>query len=120
VGGLRYWTAGFVETSRAGAFDAVRRAAIGAGALVAYPTLIAQLVLAVNHLTAAVIRNPCVVDGLDFALGAAPTERGQNPSSYLVTHRQSLAEQVDARQSPVREARHPHRAGRREYGNLGH
>lgn len=71
VGGLQYWAAGFMESGRASAVDAVRRAAIAAGALAVYPTLIAQLLLAVNHLTAAVIRNPRVVDGLDLALGAA-------------------------------------------------
>jgi hypothetical protein len=71
VGGLQYWAAGFAEASRASAFDAFRRAVVAAGALVTYPTLIAQLVLAVNHLTAAVILHPRVSDGLDLALGGA-------------------------------------------------
>lgn len=71
VGGLQYWAAGFAEASRASAFDAVRRTVVAAGALAAYPTLIAQLVLGVNQLTAALIRHPRVVDGLDVALGGA-------------------------------------------------
>jgi hypothetical protein len=51
--------------------DAARRAAVGAIALVSYPTIMAQLLIGTNLLTAALIRHPLVVDGLDKAFGTA-------------------------------------------------
>ena len=51
--------------------QALSRAALAAGALATYPVLVSQLVLAVNHLTAAVIRHPAVADGINAAIGGA-------------------------------------------------
>ena len=44
---------------------------MAAGALAAYPTLISQLVLAGNHMTAAIVRHPAVADGINSAIGGA-------------------------------------------------
>lgn len=57
---------------RAGAAtDLMRRAVIGAGALVFSSELLGRLVDAVNLLTGEMVRSPVVVDGLDAALGGA-------------------------------------------------
>lgn len=71
VGGLQHWTAGFSDQRSSGGIEAVRRAVIAAGGLAVYPVLMSQGVLAVNQLTAVMIRNPEVVSGLDKALGGA-------------------------------------------------
>jgi hypothetical protein len=53
--------------------EAVRRAAIGAGALALYTTVLQSLLVGVNVLTAEMIRHPLVVDGLDKAFGTSLT-----------------------------------------------
>ncbi|HEX8082655.1 MAG TPA: hypothetical protein VF529_00085 [Solirubrobacteraceae bacterium] len=71
LGGLlQLWAGG--STGAAGA-EAVRRAAIGAGALATYTTVLQSLLVGVNILTAEMIRHPLVVDGLDKAFGEALT-----------------------------------------------
>ena len=67
---LQAWAAGLVD-GRPHALTALSRAALAAGALGAYPSLIGQLILAVNHLTAAVIRHPAVASGINTAIGGA-------------------------------------------------
>ena len=67
---LQAWAAGLVD-GRPHALTALSRAALAAGALAAYPSLVGQLVLAVNHLTAAVIRHPAVASGINTAIGGA-------------------------------------------------
>ena len=54
-----------------GAVDVLKRTAIAAGVLAAYPTLIEIVLVGVNILTAQMIRHPLVVDGLDKAFGEA-------------------------------------------------
>lgn len=67
---LQAWAAGLVD-GRPVALQAVSRAVLAAGALAVYPTLVAQLVLAVNHATAAIVRHPAVTDGINTAIGGA-------------------------------------------------
>src|SRR5215210_3949916 len=67
---LQAWAAGLVD-GRPVALQAVSRTVMAAGALAAYPTLVAQLVLAVNTATAAIIRHPAVADGINTAIGGA-------------------------------------------------
>jgi hypothetical protein len=67
LGGLlQLWAGG---SSGATGAEAVRRAAIGAGALATYTTVLQSLLVGVNILTASMIRHPLVVDGLDKAFG---------------------------------------------------
>jgi len=68
--GLQAWAAGFMD-GRPIAAHAVSRSVLAAGALAVYPTVMGALVLAVNHLTAAVIRHPAVEDGINAAIGGA-------------------------------------------------
>jgi hypothetical protein len=67
---MQAWAAGLID-GRPVAMQAVGRAVLAAGALAVYPTAVAQLVLAVNTLTAAVIRHPAVADGINAAIGGA-------------------------------------------------
>jgi hypothetical protein len=67
---MQAWAAGLVD-GRPVALQAVGRAVLAAGALAVYPTAVAQLVLGVNTLTAAVIRHPAVADGINTAIGGA-------------------------------------------------
>ena len=67
---MQAWAAGLID-GRPVALQAVGRAVLAAGALAVYPTAIAQLVLAVNTLTAAVIRHPAVAGGINTAIGGA-------------------------------------------------
>src|SRR5438309_1822453 len=71
AGGLQFWAAGFTDGRSAGGLEAVRRVALAAAGLVAYPTAMTQGILAVNQLTAVAIKHPLVIDGLDTALGGA-------------------------------------------------
>lgn len=73
VGGLlQLWGAGFAGGPlRTG--EALRRGAIAAIALAAYPAVLGALLVVVNVLTAAMVRHPLVVDGLDKAFGEAFT-----------------------------------------------
>lgn len=66
AGLLQLWAGG---TSGATGAEAVRRAAIAAGALALYPTVLESLLVGVNILTAEMVRHPLVVDGLDKAFG---------------------------------------------------
>lgn len=71
LGGLlQFWAGG---SAGAAGLDAVRRAAIGAGALATYTTVLQSLLVGVNVLTAEMIKHPLVVDGLDKAFGEALT-----------------------------------------------
>ena len=71
LGGLlQVWAGG---TTGAAGVEAVRRAAIGAGALATYTTGLQALLIGVNTLTAEMIRHPLVVDGLDKAFGESLT-----------------------------------------------
>ncbi|HEV2786793.1 MAG TPA: hypothetical protein VGV67_10420, partial [Solirubrobacteraceae bacterium] len=71
LGGLlQVWAGG--ATGATGA-EAMRRAAIGAGALATYTTVLQSLLVGVNVLTAQMIRHPLVVDGLDKAFGESLT-----------------------------------------------
>jgi hypothetical protein len=71
LGGLlQLWAGG---ASGATGAEAIRRAAIGAGALATYTTVLQSLLLGVNILTAEMIRHPLVVDGLDKAFGESLT-----------------------------------------------
>lgn len=67
---MQAWAAGLMD-GRPVALQAVVRAVLAAGALAVYPTAIAQLVLAVNTVTAAVIRHPAVAGGINTAIGGA-------------------------------------------------
>jgi hypothetical protein len=58
-------------TTSRDAGDALKRAAIAAGMLAFYPTLMEALITGVNVLTAEMIRHPLVRDGLDKAFGEA-------------------------------------------------
>lgn len=68
AGVLQYWGAGITGDSRS-LGEPIRRAATAAAILAMYPVLIANLLIAVNTLTAAMVRHPLVVDGLDKAFG---------------------------------------------------
>ncbi len=69
AGLLQLWAGGLGGTARAA--ESVKRAAIGAGALACYPVVLQHVLLAVNVLTAEMVRHPLVQDGLDKAFGEA-------------------------------------------------
>ena len=71
IGGLlQFWAGGSAGSA---GLEAIRRAAIGAGALATYTTVLQSLLVGVNVLTAEMIRHPLVVDGLDKSFGEALT-----------------------------------------------
>lgn len=70
AGLLQLWASGFAGGSfQAGV--ALRKVAVAAGMLAAYPLVLKALLVGVNILTAAMIRHPLVRDGLDDAFGQA-------------------------------------------------
>ena len=71
IGGLlQLWAGGLVGATGG---EALKRAAIAAGALVTYATVLESVLVGVNVLTAQMIRHPLVQDGLDKAFGEALT-----------------------------------------------
>jgi len=70
AGLLQLWAGGLGGATGS---EALKRAAIAAGALAVYPAVLKAVLVGVNILTAQMIRHPLVQDGLDKAFGEALT-----------------------------------------------
>lgn len=70
AGALQLW-AGTAISGAGRPAESLRRAAIAAGVLTTYPALMHAVIVGINSVTAAMIRDPRVVDGLDKAFGEA-------------------------------------------------
>src|SRR5262249_21843211 len=68
AGGLQFGPGGTPGSRPA---ESIRRAAISAAILTAYPTAMHTVIITTNMITAAMIRHPGVQDGLDKAFGEA-------------------------------------------------